>query len=83
MPSLGWNFGFEKGLAYACMSETMMLALEHHYKHTSLGSSDITLDSILLTRGLADKHGFKLADFRSFNRPLSDERWDSVISARQ
>ncbi|HEY8393512.1 MAG TPA: aminotransferase class III-fold pyridoxal phosphate-dependent enzyme, partial [Thermaerobacter sp.] len=28
-PSMGWNFGFERGLVYACMAETMMLALEH------------------------------------------------------
>src|SRR5690606_10697649 len=32
-PDLGWDFGFERGQAYACMSETMMLALEHHYEH--------------------------------------------------
>ena len=22
-PNLGWNFGFEQGLGYACMGETM------------------------------------------------------------
>src|SRR5690606_1658925 len=26
-PWFGWDFGYEQGLAYACMSETMMLAL--------------------------------------------------------
>jgi len=71
LPSLGWNFGFDKGLAYACMSETMMLALEKHYVHTSLGSSGISLDTILMTRELAQKHGFKLASFKSFNKPIS------------
>ncbi len=81
-PSLGWNFGFEKGLAYACMAETMMLALEHHYQHTSIGSSGITLESILFTRQLANKHGFELADLRSFDRPLSPEKWQLVMDYR-
>ncbi|MBS4022744.1 MAG: aminotransferase class III-fold pyridoxal phosphate-dependent enzyme [Dethiobacter sp.] len=83
LPSLGWNFGFEEGLAYACMAETMMLALDQHYTNFSLGSSGITLESILKTRELANKHGFRLASFRSFNHPLSEERWQAVLAARQ
>lgn len=82
LPSLGWDFGFDKGLAYACMSETMMLALEHNYQHASLGSSGVTIASILYMRGLAQKHGFRLASFRSFDRPLSEEKWESVIRCR-
>jgi acetylornithine/succinyldiaminopimelate/putrescine aminotransferase/predicted amino acid dehydrogenase len=81
-PSLGWDFGFEEGLAYACMAETMMLALEQHYKHYSLGSSGVNLESILQTRYWAVEHGFKLANFRSFNRPLSDESWQRLLDAR-
>lgn len=82
LPDLGWNFGFEKGLAYACMSETIMLALEHDYRHYSLGV-DIDVDTIDYTRQLAKKHGFKLAGFRSFDRPLAKEDWESVLAARQ
>lgn len=82
LPSLGWDFGFEEGLAYACMAETMMLALEHQYKHYSLGSSGVNLESILQTRYLAAEHGFKLANFRSFNRPLSEESWQKLIQTR-
>lgn len=81
-PSLGWDFGFEEGLAYACMAETMMLALEQHYKHYSLGSSGVNLESILQTRYWAAEHGFKLANFRSFNRPLSDESWQRLLEYR-
>ena len=81
-PSLGWDFGFENGLAYACMAETMMLALEKRYKHYSLGSSGVNLESILMTRYLAAEHGFKLANFRSFNRPLSEESWQRLLKAR-
>ena len=81
-PSLGWDFGFEKGLAYACMAETMMLALDHHYKNYSIGSSGVNIESILYTRALAKEHGFKLANFRSFNRPLSEESWQRVLKTR-
>ncbi len=82
-PSLGWNFGFEKGLAYACMAETMMLALEQHYKHYSIGSSGVNLETILQTRYWAHEHGFKLANFRSFNRPLSEESWQRFLRYRR
>ena len=83
LPSLGWDFGFEKGLAYACMAETMMLALEQHYKNYSLGSSGVNLETILQTRYWAAEHGFKLAAFRSFNRPLGEESWQRVLLARR
>jgi acetylornithine/succinyldiaminopimelate/putrescine aminotransferase/predicted amino acid dehydrogenase len=81
-PDLGWDFGFERGLAYACMSETMMLALERRYEHFSLGV-DITIDNIQYFRDLAAKHGFRLAGFRSFDRPLAPETFAAVLEARQ
>ncbi len=80
-PDLGFDFGFERGQAYACMSETMMLALEHHYQHFGLGI-DISAATVIHTRKLAEKHGFKLSGFRSFDRPLSEESWEQVIKAR-
>jgi acetylornithine/succinyldiaminopimelate/putrescine aminotransferase/predicted amino acid dehydrogenase len=80
-PDLGWNFGFEKGLAYACMSETMMLALEGLYEHYSLGV-DINTEVIGFFKKLAKKHGFKLAGLRSFDKPLSEETWNNVVRAR-
>lgn len=80
-PSLGWNFGFEPGLAYACMAETMMLALEHHYTDMSLGT-DLPLDNLIYLRQLAAKHGFELAQLRSFDFPLSEEQWRRVAAAR-
>lgn len=81
LPDLGWDFGFEKGLAYACMSETMMLALEQRYEHFSLGI-DISVENIQYFREMAVKHGFQLAGFRSFDRPLSNESWRAVVEAR-
>lgn len=80
-PDLGWDFGFEQGLCYACMAETMLLALEGHLEHTSVGSN-ISLETLALVRGLADKHGFRVADLRSFDKPLSEKDWQQVQTAR-
>jgi predicted amino acid dehydrogenase len=82
-PDLGWDFGFPPGLAYACMAETVMLALERRYEHFSLGSTGVNLESILQTRRWAARHGFRLADLRSFDRPLSEARWRQLLAARR
>lgn len=81
LPSLGWNFGFEQGLAYACMAETMILALEHHYEHTSIGA-DLPLDMVLRLRQMAAVHGFRLANLRSFDRPLDEGEWERIARVR-
>jgi acetylornithine/succinyldiaminopimelate/putrescine aminotransferase/predicted amino acid dehydrogenase len=69
-PDLGWHFGCPPGVAFACMAETMMLALEHRYEHTSLGR-DLQEDTLITLRALSNKHGFKLAQLRSRGRPIS------------
>jgi acetylornithine/succinyldiaminopimelate/putrescine aminotransferase/predicted amino acid dehydrogenase len=81
-PDLGWNFGFEKGTAFACMSETIMLALEKRYEHTSIGA-DLNLEQLELMRDLAVEHGFALAGFRAFDRPLETAVWEQVRSFRK
>jgi len=82
LPYLGWNFGLDEGQAYACMAETMMLALEQHYEHTSIGSSGVTIDSVLFLKNLAIKHGFELTGLRSFDEPLDMSRLETVKAAR-
>lgn len=77
-PDFGWHFGYPPGLAYACMSETMLLALEHHYEHTSLGA-DLTVETIRWLQALAGRHGFRLAELRSFDRPITAERWERLV----
>jgi acetylornithine/succinyldiaminopimelate/putrescine aminotransferase/predicted amino acid dehydrogenase len=73
-PSLGFHFSLASGLAYACMAETMMLSLEHRYEHTSLGR-DLDEGTLDYLRGLADKHGFRLAELRARQRPLDLSAW--------
>lgn len=81
-PDLGWNFGFDRGQAYACMSETIMLALDHNYTNTSIGA-DLNIEYMNQLRECAKRHGFKLAGFRSFDLPLPGYVWDQVVAARE
>ena len=76
----GFTFGFEPGTAYACMSETMMLALEGRYENFTLGKS-VSVEQVEEISRIADRHGFHLAGFRSFERPLTREQIDDVRRA--
>lgn len=76
-PDLGWNFGFEEGTGFACMSETIMLALEKRYEHASLGA-DLNLRQLEMMRELAKEQGFSLAGFRNLDRPLDPDAWNRV-----
>lgn len=67
-----FNFGFPPREAYACMAETMILALEGRCEDYSLGR-EIKLEQVQEIAALAERHGFGLAGFRSFERRVSDE----------
>ena len=68
----GFNFGFPPKTAYACMSETMLLALEGRYENYTLGR-ELTVEQIETMNRLAAKHQFKLAGFRNFERAVTAE----------
>lgn len=69
----GLNFGYPPGLALACMAETMMLALEGRFEDYTLGR-ELTLEQVEEIGLIAEKHGFRLAGFRSFERPVPEEK---------
>lgn len=73
-----FNFGFPKGLCYACMAETMILALEGKYENFSLGR-EINIDKVDEINNLAKKHGFKVARLRSFEKVIDDNHIQNVI----
>jgi predicted amino acid dehydrogenase len=81
-PDMGVDFRFPKGLVYACMAETMILALEDRPECFTIGK-DVTLAQVEEISALAKKHGFKLAGFRSFERPVTDETLARVRAARK
>ncbi len=66
------NFGFPPKTAYACMAETMILALEGRYESFSLGRK-LEVEKVKEISALAVKHGFTLAGFRCFERAVGDE----------
>lgn len=68
----GFDFGFPPGLAYACMAETMLLALEGRFEHYSIGP-ELRVEQAQEMGALARKHGFRLAGLRCFERTLSPE----------
>jgi predicted amino acid dehydrogenase len=73
----GFNFGFPPGKAYACMAETIILALEGRYESYTLGRN-ISLEKVDEMAHLASKHGFRISGFRSFERPVTEEAIERV-----
>jgi predicted amino acid dehydrogenase len=76
----GFDFGFPPGKAYACMAETMILALEGKLESFSLGRG-VSLDRVEEIDRLAKKHGFRTSGFRSFERMVTDEAVEAVRRA--
>jgi fatty aldehyde-generating acyl-ACP reductase len=73
----GFDFGFPQGMAYACMAEAMTLALEGRYESYTLGRN-ITIEQVAEIARLAEKHGFRLGGFRSFERAVTDEQIERI-----
>lgn len=67
-----FDFGFPPKTAYACMSETMALALDGRYENFTLGK-EVSVRQVEEISSIAGKHGFKLAGFRNFERAVTDE----------
>ncbi len=75
-----FNFGFPPGMAYACMAETMTLALEGRFESYTLGKQ-ITVEQVEEIARLASKHGFRLGGFRSFERAVTPDQIERVKAA--
>jgi len=71
--NFNFNFGFPPGLAYACMAETMILALENRWECFSLGR-ELSIEGVEEIKTLAKKHNFQLAGMRSFEKALTEEQ---------
>jgi predicted amino acid dehydrogenase len=78
----GMEFGFPPETAYACMSETMLLALEDRPVSYTLGK-DVTVEQVEEMRQLAAKHGFGLAGYRSFEKAVTPQEIERVKAAVQ
>lgn len=81
-PALGSRYGIPEDLAYACMAETMLLSLAGVERDTSLGL-DLDNDDLELIQRLAHTHGFQLAGFRSFYKPLDPRHLERHVAAHR
>jgi predicted amino acid dehydrogenase len=78
----GFNFGFPPKMAYACMAETIALALEGRFESFTLGK-DIQLSQVDTIDKIADRHGFKLGGFRSFERAITESEIATIKAYSQ
>lgn len=73
----GFNFGFPPGMAYACMAETMALALERRYEPFTLGKA-LELSRVRTIDRIAHRHGFRVEGFRRFEGAVSETELRAV-----
>jgi fatty aldehyde-generating acyl-ACP reductase len=68
-----FDFGFPPGMAYACMAETMALAMEGRFESFTLGKQ-ISLERVIEIARIAEAHGFRLGGLRSFERAVTPQQ---------
>ncbi|NLW91661.1 MAG: aminotransferase class III-fold pyridoxal phosphate-dependent enzyme [Syntrophomonadaceae bacterium] len=73
----GPNLGYRDGVNLACLSETILLALEGDYNDHSIGSK-LPLEAMEYFRHLARKHGFGLAGLRMGGREITEEEIEAI-----
>ena len=66
------NIGLPKGVAYACLAETIVLALEGRFENFTVGRA-IEWEKVREIYKLGLKHGMRLAAISGVNGPFSDE----------
>jgi len=71
------NIGLPKGVAYACLAETIVLALEGRFENFTVGRA-IEWEKVREIYRMGLKHGMKLAAISGVNGPFSDEDIERV-----
>jgi predicted amino acid dehydrogenase len=75
--NFNFDFGFPPKKAFACMVETIALAMEGRYENFTLGR-EISPEQVRTMREICNRHGFKLSGFRAFEHAVTQEKIDSV-----
>ncbi len=71
-PDFGMNIGLPPGVAYACLAETALLALEGKFEDYTLGRN-IEIERVKEIYRLYKKHQLELSGIRSHGHFLTDE----------
>ena len=79
-PGRDFDLGLPPRTALACMSETMVLALENRREHYTLGRG-IDLAKVREIEALATRAGFELAGMRAFDASVTPERIAEIRAA--
>jgi predicted amino acid dehydrogenase len=79
-PGRAFDLGLPEHVALACMSETMILALEERREHYTLGRG-IDLAKVREIDALAQKNGFELAGMRAFDAAITPQRIAEIRNA--
>jgi len=73
-------FGPDKGLAYACIAETMILCLEGKYENFSVGGN-VSIEKVIKIKELGTKHGFCVASIKSQYGKITNKRLQATQNA--
>ncbi|NPV90921.1 MAG: aminotransferase class III-fold pyridoxal phosphate-dependent enzyme [Firmicutes bacterium] len=74
------NLNCREGVNLACLSETMLLALEGDFRDFSIGSR-IPLETIQYLRQLGKKHGFGLAALHCDGREITEAEISEALAS--
>jgi fatty aldehyde-generating acyl-ACP reductase len=69
---IDFDIGLPPGIAYACLSETMILTFENRFENYTMGSG-ISMDKVKEITALGKKHGFSLSEFQSFGHTVTKQ----------
>ena len=81
-PGTEFDLNLPAGTALACMSETMVLALEGRLEPYTLGRG-ISLEKVVEMQAMAARCGFELADMRAFDAAITPEKIAATRAAAQ
>jgi predicted amino acid dehydrogenase len=70
--AFSFDIGLPPGVAYACLAEAALLAMEGRFECFTLGR-DVRPEKVKEIYRLFRKHGFQIAPLRTFGEPLTDE----------
>ncbi len=70
--SFSFDIGLPQGVAYACLAEAALLAMDGRFESFTLGR-DVPPAKVKEIYRLFRKHGFQIAPLRTFGEPLTDE----------
>jgi predicted amino acid dehydrogenase len=71
-PDFGFDIGLPPGVAYACLAEAAVLAMESRFENFTLGRN-IEMEKVKEMYRLFKKHGLQLEGLHSFGRYMTDE----------